>query len=190
METEQKHFVEVLGNYSFDNCKKCYYLIRAGYSYKEIGKMVGILSRYGYKKEQVDEMIWAYGEALKFEAQQRIKIGIAPKKSYYDRHLDSWENEVITRAEKGRSGWYACLDARGIKTGWPQDFAQGAENKKDAIRFCAIRIRLSARGENTSRPHPDLNGYTLHYQLAEYWRKKETRRKYRAKKKIEKMQNE
>ena len=184
METKQKHFVDILSNYSFDNCKKCYYLIRAGYSYKEIGKMVGILSRYGYKKEQVVEMIWGYGETLNFEAEQKVRWETSLKTPYDDRTLHSWENEVITRAYKGSSGWYACLDARGIKTGWPQDFAQGAENKKDAIRFCAIRIRLAARGENTSRPHPDLNGYTLHYQLAEYWRKKETRRKYRANKKL------
>ena len=64
-------------------------------------------------------MIKAFGEALAFEAQieLRRKELLRPKnkKDSYERELDSWENEVITRAGKGGSCWYASLDSRGDK---------------------------------------------------------------------------
>jgi hypothetical protein len=180
------HFITKLRNYSFGNCKRAYHFFHAGLQMREVTRLVSVDRPY-YKHDQIKEMIQAYTEALEFEAQVEAKRKelIKTKTPYYERKLDSWENEIITRSSKGKSCWYAVLDTRGGKFGSTSlDFSTGAETKQDAIRFCALKIRLDHLGIGKFAPHGDLQGYTLHHEYSEYWRNKETKRNYRQRQKL------
>ena len=97
--------------------------------------------------------------------------------------IDSWENEIITRTHRTKDCWYAALDTIGAKYCY-LDFVTGAETREDAIRLCSLKIRLDVRGIGKFAPHRDLQGYNFFFKLAEYWRRKETRRKSRRKHKV------
>jgi len=178
------HFITKLRNYSFSNCKKAYHFHHAGLKIREVAKAVWNERPY-YKNHQIKEMIQAYTEALEFEAllEEKRQELIKTETPYYERKFDSWENEIITRSSKSKSCWYAVLDTRGGKFGSTSlDFSTGAETKQDAIRFCALKIRLDVLGIGKFAPHGDLQGYVQSWEYAEYWRKKEVQRNYRQKK--------
>ena len=64
--------------------------------------------------------------------------------------------------------------------------ATGAGTREDAIRFCALKIRLDILGVGKFAPHEELQGYRRKYEWAKGWRKKEVKRNYRQKKLAEK----
>ena len=98
---------------------------------------------------------------------------------YYDRRLDSFADEIITKVRRGQNGmFYATLD-----TGPPEpwnlsapDFAPDGcrETMEEAIRDCARAIRADDRGVGKFAPHACFRGYTFRFQLAKYWAEKET----------------
>ena len=171
METENKHFLEILTSYSFNNCKKAYYFDLAGLKKKEIGRMISI-SRGGYKVCQVNEMIKGYQEALDFEEEIEEKRKVAQKKPWYERTLNSFANNIITRASKGKTCWYASLDNRALTYAFPPDFSTGADTREDAIRFCSLKLRLDALGVGKYAPHNVFKSIDF-WNLKDFWRKKE-----------------
>jgi hypothetical protein len=190
MREHPNHFITKLRNYSFGNCKRAYHFHHAGLKIREVAKAVWNERPY-YKNHQIKEMIQAYTEALEFEAlieAHRQELN-ETKTPYYDRKFDSWENEIITRASKGKGKdlWYAVLDTRGADNKFGStslDFSTCADTRQDAIRFCALKIRLDVLGIGKFAPHGDLQGYVQSFEYAEYWRDKETKRNYRLKKKV------
>ncbi len=186
MEDKKEHFIEVLGIYSFGNCKKAYHFHHAGLKLREIAKLISE-EPPRYKNHHLKEMIQAYTEALEFEEKIEVRRQEIIKHNLpsYQRPLNSWENEIITRARKGEHCWYASLDTRGAKH-CNTDFVTGAGTRQDAIRFCALKIRVDNLGIGKFAPHKCIedNSYTLHWEFAPYWRKKETKRNYRQRKRI------
>lgn len=186
MREQPNHFITKLRNYSFSNCKKAYHFHHAGLTMREVTRLVSIDRPY-YKHHQIREMIQAYTEALVFEAEVEAKRKELIEKNvpYYERKLDSWENEIIIRVGKSKRCWYGVLDTRGGQFGSTSlDFSTGACTRQDAIRFCALKIRLDHLGIGKFAPHRELHGYTLNFEYSEYWRKKEIQRNYRQRKKL------
>ncbi len=172
------HFITKLANYSFTNCKQAYYFHLAGLKQRQIAALISEDRPY-YKNSQVREMIEAFGEALAFEVEvetRRLEL-IKTKQPHYDRVLDSWENEVITRSTSGKGDyWYAVIDTRGDKH-CTIDFATCCGTRQDAIRMCALKIRLDQLGIGKFAPHKI--GFEMRWEWAKLWAKKDTQRKYR-----------
>jgi len=179
------HFITRLANFSFGNCKRAYYFHKAGLTLTKVGRLVDP-DLGSYKPPAVKEMIKAFGEALAYEAeveQHRLEL-IKNKVPYYERSFDSWENEIITRVTGGSNGnWYAVLDSRGYKFG-SLDFATCCDSRQDAIRMCALRLRLDVIGIGKFAPHSTLQGYERTWEMAKFWAKKETQRNYRQSKRV------
>jgi len=177
MKEEPDHFITRLSTYSFGNCKRAYYFQLAGLKIKEIARMISE-DRPFYKLDQIREMIKAFGEALAFEAEveaRRVEL-TNTKEFYYNRKLDSWESEIITRACRGKSCWYAGLDTRGDRYS-SIDFATGADTRQDAVRMCALKIRLDQLGIGKYAPHKIK--FEMQWEWGKEWAKKETQRNYR-----------
>ena len=178
MREHPDHFITRLSLFSFENCKRAYYFHLAGLKQREIARLVSEGIPY-YKNSQIREMIKAFGEALAFEEQieARRKELNQKRKPYYDRHLDSWENEIITRCSRGKAGhWYAVLDTR-CDSHCSLDFATCCGSRKDAIRMCSLKIRLDQLGIGRYAPH--RIDFDMKWEWAKLWAKKETQRNYR-----------
>jgi len=184
METEQKHFIEILAGYSFGNCKRAYYFSLAGLKVREISRRISGSIPY-YKNDQIKEMIRGFGEALKFEAEveTRRQELIKTKTHYYERTLDSWESDVFTRISSGKGDtWYAVLDTRSEDDHYTSlDFATCCETKEDATRMCALKIRVDQLGIGKYAPHKIV--FDMQWEWAKGWQKRETQKRYREKRK-------
>ena len=95
---------------------------------------------------------------------------------FYQRALDSFSDEIITRTRQADDGqsWYAVLDTGFHTQVSDPDFSSAAATREDAVRACAARIRTDARGIGKYAPHALLeDGYDLHFRLAPHWADKE-----------------
>lgn len=94
---------------------------------------------------------------------------------YYNRTLDSFADEIITRCSGPTNGWYHAVLDRG-----PYDIsfdfaAYGyGRTREEAIARCASEIRRDARGIGKFAPHDCFRGYTFRFQLCKYWSEKES----------------
>lgn len=97
---------------------------------------------------------------------------------YFDRTLDSFSDETLTkvRPSQDRRGWYATLDVGSTQYVSDPDFSTYAENRDEAIRLCAAKIRADAQGVGQNAPHRCLTGFDLHYRLMQHWTEKERSR--------------
>lgn len=94
---------------------------------------------------------------------------------YYQRTLDSFSDKIITKTHRRSSLlWYASLDVGPDQRSSDPDFAWGGcAQEEDAVRNCAERIRLDARGISKFAHHSILTGYDLHFRLMKHWDEKE-----------------
>jgi hypothetical protein len=131
----------------------------------------------GYRVSQIKQMIEAYSQFLEFEKEVEKKRKEAPKEiPDYERNLDSWTNEIITRTFQSRdkSYWYAVLDMADMNPYYNPDFLTCTNKEEDVIRLCAVKIRLDALGIGKYAPRDLLkDGYYLHFKLNPHWEEKE-----------------
>lgn len=95
---------------------------------------------------------------------------------YYQRTLDSFSDEIITRVRPSSSGtlWYVVLDRGVVDQVGDPDFSWAAETREDAVAQCAERIRKDAQGIG-KYPHSIMvPGHDLHHRLMKHWADKET----------------
>jgi len=175
MKKEELQLIEGFSGHSFTCAKRAYYLKLAGYTNKEIAKLLSD-EPPRWKAKDIPDTVYIFSLVLKFEAEvenHRQEL-MKTKTPYWDRELDSWENRAITRTSKSDSSglWYASLDSRGYKY-CGLDFSTCCQTKEDAIRLCALKLRLDNLGIGKYAPHDDL-GKSLYYHST-YWIKKEYR---------------
>ena len=93
---------------------------------------------------------------------------------FYERDLDSFDDEIITAVRCGENGlWYATLDVGSKSYVSDPDFSTCSQTREEAISACARRIRSNAKGIG-SVPHGLLvPGYDLHFRLMKHWNSKE-----------------
>ncbi len=99
---------------------------------------------------------------------------------FYERTLDSFSDEVITRtlppSKDPHSVWYAVLDVGPSRDVGDPDFATGAKTRTEAVARAAKIIRDDARGIGKYAPHAILTGYDLKWRLMKHWADKEMKR--------------
>jgi len=96
---------------------------------------------------------------------------------YYQRSLDSFTNEIITRVWPSPSGnlWHVVLDTGVVDHPGDPDFSWAAKTPEDAVSQCAERIRKDAKGIGKYAPHSIMvPGHDLHHRLMKHWADKET----------------
>ncbi len=94
---------------------------------------------------------------------------------YFDRTLDSFADETITKTQIGKESrsWYASLDVGPTQYISDPDFLTYANTRDEAIRLCAAKIRAAAQGVGEHIQYRCLTGYDLHYRLMQHWSEKE-----------------
>ena len=89
---------------------------------------------------------------------------------FADRLLDSFTDEVITRASKAsHGGWYACLDWGPHDGPGQPDYSTCASTEAEARKLCANRIRKDIAAAKRSCFQP----FDLRYKLQAHWASKE-----------------
>lgn len=89
---------------------------------------------------------------------------------WWERDLDSFADDIITKASKAETweGWYASLDHGPTRWSGDPDFATAASTRDEAVRLCAKKIRDDQRGIGRFAPHRlDL------FNLRKHWATKE-----------------
>lgn len=137
------------------------------------------ITREAYEKLVAEDLAWLEKQPRTLERDHVMLIvqnsvdqlyGPKPPLPFYERSLDSFADEIITRVRSSLDGerYYAVLNAP-YESRITTDFSTCRPTPELAVAACAAKIRQDHLGTGKYAPHACLQGYTLKFVLMKYW---------------------